>query len=128
MPLGLAAGGELGDRAARGGFGGLAAGVGVDLRIEHQDVDVAAGGDDVIEAAVADVVGPAVAAHDPDALYTTVAVNKDFSRHAERVRCAFEVRELLNSLDLGADHHLCGAICTDSAISSRVRILHPTLA
>ena len=65
----LAAGGELGDRAARRGFGHLAAGVGIDLGVEHQDVDVAAGGQHVIQAAVADVVGPAVAADDPDALF-----------------------------------------------------------
>src|SRR5690606_11076841 len=45
-----------------------AAGVGVDLGDEHQDVDVAAGGEHMIQAAVADVVGPAVAADDPDAL------------------------------------------------------------
>ncbi len=46
----------------------LSAGVGVDLGIEHQQVDVASAGEDVIEAAVADVVGPAVAADDPDTL------------------------------------------------------------
>ena len=64
----LAAGGELGDRAARRGLGRLAAGVGVDLGIEDQHVDVAAAGEHVIEPAVADVVGPAIAADDPDAL------------------------------------------------------------
>ncbi len=45
----------------------LAAGVGVDLGVEHQDVDVAARGEHVVQAAEADVVGPAVAADDPDA-------------------------------------------------------------
>ena len=68
LARGLAAGRELGDRAARRGFRHLAAGVGVDLGVEHQDVDVAAGGQHVVESAVADVVGPAVAAEDPDAL------------------------------------------------------------
>jgi hypothetical protein len=48
------------------GLGGLAAGVGIHLGIEHQDVDVVGQGQDVVEAAVADVVGPAVAADDPD--------------------------------------------------------------
>ena len=38
----LAAGGELGHRAARRGLRHLAAGVGVDLGVEHQDVDIAA--------------------------------------------------------------------------------------
>ncbi len=64
---GLAAGGELGHGRPRGRLRRLAAGVRVDLGIEHQDVDVAARGQDVVEAAEADVVGPAVAADDPDA-------------------------------------------------------------
>ena len=64
---GLAGGGELGDRAERGRLGHLAAGVGVDLGVEHQHVDVAPAGQDVVEPAGADVVGPAVAADDPDA-------------------------------------------------------------
>ena len=46
----------------------LATGVGVDLGVEHEDVDVAARGQDVVEPAEADVVGPAVAADDPHAL------------------------------------------------------------
>ena len=58
---------ELGHRAARRGLGGLAAGVRVDLRVEHEDVDVATGAQRLVEAAEADVVGPAVTAHDPDA-------------------------------------------------------------
>ena len=53
---GLPAGGELGHRAAGGRLRCLAARVGVDLRVEHQDVDVAAGGEDVVHAAEADVV------------------------------------------------------------------------
>ena len=64
----LAAGGELGHGAPRRRLGHLPAGVGVDLGVEHQDVDVAARRQHVVEAAVADVVGPAVAADDPDAL------------------------------------------------------------
>src|ERR1019366_3197417 len=64
----FAAGGKLGDGAARGSLGGLASGVGVDLGIEDEDVDVAAAGEDVIEAAIADVIGPAIAADDPAAL------------------------------------------------------------
>ena len=64
----LAAGGELGHRAARRGLGHLAAGVGIDFGVEHEHVDVAPAGQDVIQAAVTDVVGPAVAADNPDAL------------------------------------------------------------
>ena len=64
----LAGHAELRDRAERGGFRLLAAGVGVNLGVEHEDVHIAAGGDHVVEAAESDVVGPAVAADDPDAL------------------------------------------------------------
>ena len=65
MRVSLPADGELGDRADRGRLGLLATGVGVDLGVEHQHVDVATRREDVVEAAVADVVGPAVAADDP---------------------------------------------------------------
>jgi len=61
----LAAGGELGGGGAGGRFRHLAAGVGVDLGVEQQDVDILAGGEDVVESAVADVIGPAVAADNP---------------------------------------------------------------
>ena len=66
LKVGLPPAAELGHGPQRGGLGGLAAGVGVDLGIQHQDVDVAPGGEDVVHAAVADVVGPAVTADDPD--------------------------------------------------------------
>ena len=73
FPGGLAAGGELGHGAHGGGLGGLAAGVGVDLGVEHEDLHVGAGGEDVVETAVADVVGPAVAADGPDGFFNQVA-------------------------------------------------------
>ena len=63
----LSAGGEFRDRAARRRFRRLAAGVRVDLGVEHEDVDVAARGQHVIQSAVADVVRPSVAADNPDA-------------------------------------------------------------
>ena len=63
----LAGGGELRGGAERRRLRRLAAGVGIDLGVEHQNVDVAPGGQHVVEAAVADVIGPAVAADDPDA-------------------------------------------------------------
>src|SRR6185295_2973904 len=64
----LAGGRELCDSATRRCLRGLAAGVGVNLGIEDEDVDVATGREDLIDAAEADVVRPAVAADDPDAL------------------------------------------------------------
>ena len=61
----LSVAGELRRRTARRCLRRLATGVRVDLRVEHEDVDVAAGGHHVVEPAEVDVVGPAVAAHDP---------------------------------------------------------------
>ena len=61
----FAAHGKFGNCRARRGLAGLSAGVGIDFGVEHQHVDVAAGSQHVIETAVADIVGPAVAAHDP---------------------------------------------------------------
>ena len=63
----LAARRVLRDGAARRGLRGLAAGVRVDLGVEHQHVDVLAGGEHVVETAEADVVGPAVPADEPHA-------------------------------------------------------------
>ena len=61
----LAGSRKLGDLADVGGLGSLSAGVGIDLGIEDEDVDVVSGGQDVIQTAEADVIGPAVAAEDP---------------------------------------------------------------
>ena len=64
----LAAGLELGNSTHRRGLGGLAAGVGVDLGVHQQDIHVLAHGEHVIQTAVADIVGPAVAAVHPHGL------------------------------------------------------------
>ena len=61
----LARGGELVHGAHRGRLRLLPAGVRVDLRVEHDDVDVGAEGEDVVEPLEVDVVRPAVAADDP---------------------------------------------------------------
>ena len=63
---------KLGHRTDGSRLRHLAARVGVHLRIHHQHVDVAPAGQDVIQAAIADVVGPAVAADDPHALFDQV--------------------------------------------------------
>src|SRR5699024_9237427 len=49
-------------------LGSLTTGVGVHLGVKDHDVDVVAGSQHVVQAAVTDVVGPAVAAEDPEAL------------------------------------------------------------
>src|SRR5208337_560024 len=62
------AGGKFGNRSAGRGLRHLAACIGIDFCVQDEDVDVAAGAEDVIEAAEADVIGPAVATDQPDAL------------------------------------------------------------
>ena len=64
----LAAGGELGHRSGGRGLGGLSAGVGVHLGIHDQHIDVPVLGQHVIDAAEADVIGPAVTAEGPHGL------------------------------------------------------------
>ena len=59
---------ELSDLADVGCLGCLTAGVGVDLGVEYENVDVFAGSENVVNAAEADVERPAVAAEDPAAL------------------------------------------------------------
>ena len=74
----LAGSGELGHLADVRGLGSLAAGIGVHLGVEDEDVDIVVGRQDVIQAAEADVVRPAVAAEDPEGLLGEVAlVGKD---------------------------------------------------
>mmetsp|Transcript_62541 Transcript_62541/g.139640 ORF Transcript_62541/g.139640 Transcript_62541/m.139640 type:complete len:468 (+) Transcript_62541:1992-3395(+) len=63
----LAALRKLGHGALRSGLGSLTAGVAVHLRVQDQDVHVLLTGNYVIQAAVPDVVCPAVTTHDPEA-------------------------------------------------------------
>ena len=70
----LTGGGELSDLAQVRGLGGLTTGVGVNLGVEDEDVDVVAGSQDVVQATEADVVGPAVAAEDPEGLLGEVSL------------------------------------------------------
>ena len=61
----LTLGSKLSNSTERCSLRGLATGVGVNLSIEHEDVDVLTAGDDVVETAVADVVRGTVATDDP---------------------------------------------------------------
>jgi hypothetical protein len=63
----LAGRGKLGSGAERGDLRGLATRVRVDLGTEDQHVRVATLREDVIEAAMTDVVRPTVASHQPHA-------------------------------------------------------------
>ena len=51
-----------------GGLGGLSAGIGVHLGVQHHQVHVTVLGHHMVDAAEADIVGPAVAAHGPHGL------------------------------------------------------------
>ena len=82
--------GKLGDAAARRGLRRLAAGIRVDLGVEHEHVHVPARRQHVVEAAVADVVRPAVAADDPDALADQVIGEREqAARRADRQPLSF---------------------------------------
>ncbi len=60
---------KFSDSCGRGGFRGLAARVGVNFRIQYENVDVFSGRKDMIQTTEADIVCPAVAAEDPLALF-----------------------------------------------------------
>ena len=62
-----------------GSLGSLTAGVGVNFGIEYEDVDVFAGSENMVNAAEADVVCPAVAAEDPNGLLgEVILLGEDF--------------------------------------------------
>src|ERR1039458_3059979 len=106
----LAASGELRHRAQRRCLRHLSAGVGVNLGIEQQDVDIGVGSQHVIESAESDVIAPAIATDDPDALLD------QFVGHGQQVtRCRRLVaRQLffqrLHPIALGEDARLGGLI------------------
>ncbi|MPM79990.1 hypothetical protein SDC9_127033 [bioreactor metagenome] len=62
----LAARGEFRHGGGGRGLGGLSAGVGVNLGVQHQQIHVPVLGQHMVDAAKADVIGPAVAAHGPN--------------------------------------------------------------
>ena len=100
----FARGGKLGHLADVGGLGGLAAGVGVDLGVKDEDVDVFAGGDDVVQTAVADVVGPAVAAEDPHGfLHQVLLQAEDLSGQGAGGAVAVLLARGLEGLGVGND-------------------------
>ena len=70
---GFAAARKLRHRTLGRGFGHLAAGVGVHLGVEHQQVDVVVAGEQVVDAAEANVVSPAISPHDPDTAFHQIS-------------------------------------------------------
>src|SRR5262245_12249789 len=65
LPYGFSGGSELRGGAQRRGLGLLSASVRVDLSVEDQHVHIAPARENMIEAAVADVVGPPIATDQP---------------------------------------------------------------
>ena len=70
----LTLGSELSDSTERRSLGSLATGVGVNLRVEHEDVHIFACSDDVVETAVTDVIGSTVTTDDPLAALHEIVV------------------------------------------------------
>ena len=60
---------KFGDGPERRGFRRLSTRVGVTLSIQHQNIDVLGQAQDVIQAAKANIVSPAVAANQPDGFF-----------------------------------------------------------
>ena len=92
---GLTGSSELRNGADRGSLGSLSAGVGVNLGVEDEDVDVLAGSDDVIQTAEADIISPAVAAEDPHGLLRQlVLVNEGLFRQLADLLVVNDLLEL----------------------------------
>ena len=116
----LAAGSELRHRAQRGGLRHLAAGIGVHLGVEQQDVDVGLRRQHVVEPAVADVVAPAVATYNPHALlHQEVGDGKQIAARRRLVSCQL-LFQLLHSLALREDAFLGGLICAQNFHSEMI--------
>ncbi len=58
--------GKLGDGRRGGSLGSLPAGIGIYFGIQDQDIHIGLGREHMIQAAVTDIVGPAVSSDDPD--------------------------------------------------------------
>ncbi len=114
--------GKLGSCCHRCCLGGLAAGVGVDPGVQNQDIDVAPGSENVVQATVADIVRPAVAADRPDALLDQVVRNQGQSLGFGAFDRLDRGLELDNSFPLGGNAgfiaHIRAQEGTDERISN----------
>ena len=99
----FAAGRELRHRAAGRGFGHLPAGVGIDFRVKHQEVDVAPRAEHVVQACRAYVVGPTVAPDDPDALAHQRVSDSEKRAGLRRIDARELAFQLGDALALGFD-------------------------
>ncbi len=83
----LAGSRELRHRGTRCRLRCLTTRVGVDLGVQHEDVDVPTGGQHLVDAAEADVVGPTVAADDPHSLANERAGEREQVRRIDDALC-----------------------------------------
>ena len=140
----LAARRELRDGARGRGLRALAAGVGVDLGVDHKHVHVGAARDHVVEPAEADVVRPTVAAEHPKCLLSQLIFElEDLLAHLlgavgertcrsldcphERIACRARGVEVIESGEIGLacsldPLHGGGLGCVAFAV---LRVLHP---
>ncbi|MNG97572.1 hypothetical protein D3C79_566900 [compost metagenome] len=96
--LALALLAKLGDGAERRRLGLLATGVGVALGVEHQHVDVLPQTQHMVEPAEADVIGPAIAADEPDRLVHQVI---RIPRQLSGARLGAILQQAAQLLDMG---------------------------
>ena len=109
----LTGGGELRHLADVGGLGGLAAGVGIHLGVKDHHVDVLAGGQDMVQTAEADIVGPAVAAEDPHGLLGEVLlVGQNLCRQGAGLAVAVGSASGLEGFGMGL--HLAQLVAEDA--------------
>ena len=98
----------------------LAAGVGIDFGVEDEHVDVAVAREHVIEAAVTDVVGPAVAAQQPDTFRDEI-IGEDLQPPRLRpVHGGELLTQRLDTLALGGDAGLTRLVGAKQALHQSV--------
>src|SRR5262245_54687902 len=102
----FSAGCKLGSRSQRSRLRLLTSGVGVDLGIEDEHVDVAPSRQDMVEPAVANIVGPAVATDQPNTLlHEVIGQALEPSRFSGRNAGQLALQRS-DALTLGGDSHL----------------------
>ena len=108
-----------------GRLGLLAAGVGIDFGVEDEHVDVAVAREHVIEAAVTDVVGPAVAAQQPDTFRDEIIGQYLQPPRLGRVHCGQLLAQCLHAFALCRDPRLTRLVGGKQLLHQGVAQFHP---
>ena len=106
----LAAGSKFSDCAARRRLGILAAGIGINLSIEHQNIDVFASRQHMVKATETNVVSPAVTANDPHDAPVQIFSNRRQLFRARRSEVAQFSEQDGNAFALFVDARFAGLI------------------